>query len=714
MKHHFFLTGSVRALLMLGLLGSAGGAHALNFHPLSFNSPNHAFCKHDLSTGWTTHPASTESRATSTNIEWRTEDIFTMVVSADGLDHPATFRRLSVRSPGFAVLLQGEGGDFSPHIPGAVDTYLGTLDNNPDALAAAVILPDNTVFYQVVFTDGEHWVNDGVQTRVSKPDVTFHFPNYVPPQGTTASGLLKRVDVGVDMPHHIYNDVHNGDTERALRIVEYSLLVADLLYIRQVGIHHHLGRLVIRASLARDPYAPLRGDDPNCGVGNHCRFFDKVEEEWNGVLSGTEHMVMVLSEVDGGAGIANLSAIGTGLPGQDNTRAYSSNDLSDVGDFSLVWRHEAAHNWSVNHWDGGPPNAGPEGPTANSFNTLAKFSGSEAALIAMRRDSMDGFLQDIGPMTLPVPPHAATDSYLVRTSAEFADIPVLENDHDVNGEALQLLSVRRVEGDLNGAATVIESNMVRYTPTTQSTDGFDVFEYTIANIQGTRTARGLLFVSHVDFGNSYQQDFNAFPNGTTDLGDGSIITPLGEDEHRATVQDSALELTPDQLFQLGAFTVPMIGLEGSFRARFRFNVSGVNTPADAFAFNFGQRIPAAVSPRYHGFLRGVTIEFNTFSNPGFRVIINGVETAFVQDFDIANGQWQEVEIGWVDNRLSLQVDGELKLNEATDGFTPSSQDGMGFSAQTGGLSQRVLIDDIDILRLESEEIFADRFQHRGN
>lgn len=701
MKHHVFSSHGVRAAFLAGLLGYPGAGEALVSH-------DHSSCRHNVGEGWTTQLAPAGAPATAVKSNQGLVETFQMNIAADGGIHPATFRRQSVRSPGFAVMLQGADGDFTTQLAGDVATYLGTLDDNPDALAAAVILPDSTVFYQVVFTDGEHWLNDGGATQIRTENVTFHFPNYVSPQGSTASGLLKRVDVGVDMPHHIYNGVHAGDTELALRMVEYSLLAADLLYIRQAGIHHHLGRLVIRASLNQDPYASLRGDDPFCGVGSHCKFFDEVQNQWNTVLpSGTEHMVMVLREVDGGSGIANLGVIGTGVIGQDSLRAYSSNDLSAVGDFSIVWRHEAGHNWSVNHWDGGPPNAGPEGGTANSFNILAKFSGSEVALIAAMRDSRDAALTDIGPMALPVPPHAATDNHLVRISSAFADIPVLENDHDANGEGLQLLSVRRVEGSLNGLASVA-GDMVRYTPQTQSTTGFDVFEYTIANLGNTRTARGLLFVSHVDFGTGYQQDFDAFPNDTTDLGDGSIITPLGEDLSSASVQDGALELTPDVTSRLGAFTVPMIGLEGGFSARFFYNVSSAGTSADAFAFNFGQRIAAAVSPRYHGFLRGATIEFNTFSRPGFRLFINGVEAAYVPNSDIANGQWQFAEIDWAGNRLSLRVDGDFKFDGmATDGFVPSSQDGVGFSAQTGGLSQRVLIDDID---LTADMIFADGFE----
>jgi hypothetical protein len=614
-------------------------------------------------------------------------DTFRMTIVADGGRHPATFRRFSVRSPGFAVLLQNAAGGLTPFAPAGPATYLGTLDDHPDALAAAVVLPDGTVFHQVVFSDGEHWINEGGRTEVRRPGaVAFRFPDFVVAKGATRSGVLRRAEVGVDMPGHVYRSVHAANAERALRMVEYSLLGGDLLYMRQAGIQHQLGRLVIRAAPARDPYASLRGRSGR-DCDSQCRFLDAVQTQWENVLPrGTEHMVAVLHEV-GGDGLASGGSVA-------GTRGYTANDLERSGDFSVVWRHEAGHNWSLGHYDG----SAPEGPTANSDNALAKLSGPEAALVARMRGTLEQVLVDVGPAPQSVPPHAATDIYLVPVSARSADIPVLDNDHDASGKALRLVSVRRVGGSLDGRASVV-GDRVRFFPQTTATTGFAVFEYTVAAVGGRSTARGLLFVARVDDARRYQQDFNAFSDGTTNLGDGSTITQLEEEEISTSVRRGALELTPDRPFQAGAFTVPLISLEGGFTARFRYNVRSAGTAADAFAFSFGQRIPSASGPRYHGFSRGVTIEFNTYDAPGFRLFIDGVEQAAVRvpDTSIANGRWQQVEVRWMPNHLTLRVDGALKFDRVpTRGFVPTSQDGIAFSATSIGLSQRVLIDDVVI------------------
>ncbi|MCB1567861.1 MAG: hypothetical protein KDI69_03450, partial [Xanthomonadales bacterium] len=500
----------------------------------------------------------------------------------------------------------------------------------------------------------------------------------------TTSGMLKRVTVGVDVPSHIYANVYQSNSERAVRLIEYSLLGANLVYMRQVGIRHQLNRVVLRTDAGQDPYAPLRAPDGSCTVDTHCKFLTEVARQWNTVLpAGTEHMALVLREVDG-AGLASVGTVAS-------PRSYSSNDLSAAGDFSTVWRHEGGHNWSLSHFDGGTP----EGSTINSGNSLAKMSGPEAALVGIFRAGKNSSFTEIGPLSLPIPPDAATDSYLVPVSLPSMDLDVLANDHDANGGSLTLNSVNTVSGSLGGTVSVVNGK-IRYQPQNQLTTGFNVLQYQIAGTSGT--ARGFVFVTQVNFGRSYQQNFNAFANGVTDLGDGSVMTQINS-QPSVSVQDSALELVPDQTNRVGGFSVPMIGLEFGFRAKFRWRASSAGTPADAFAFNFGQRVASASKPDYHGFMRGVTVEFNTFASPGYQLFVNGVAVpgAFVSSNSIADGVWHDAEISWGNGKLTLKVDNATVFDQvSTTGFTPSFQDGLAFSAQNRGLSQRVLIDDIDI------------------
>lgn len=622
---------------------------------------------------------------------------FQMVLQADGTQFPASFQKFSNRAPNMQVHRQSDAGGLTAVATGGVATYLGTLDGNTDAVAAAVVLGDGSVLYQVVFTDGEHWINQGGATEVRRPGAfTFNAPQFVVMAGATPSGLLQSVEVGVDVPFHIYTSQYQGDSERAVRMIEYSLLGANLLYMRQAGIQHRLVRVILRTSLAQDPYAPLRSADPGCIVDAHCKFLQEVARQWNTQLpAGSEDLVLVLREV-GGSGLANVASVAA-------PRGYSSNDLTALGDFSIVWRHEAGHNWSLGHYDGGTP----EGPTMNSDNFIAKMSGPEAALVANHRAQRSTAFEDVGPLALPIAPHAASDHVFVKVSLPALDVPVLANDHDPNGGALQLQSVTRVAGGLATQASVA-GNAIRIQPQSQLTNGLDVFEYRIASPSGT--ARGLLFVNQVNYATRYQQNFSGFADGVTDLGDGSIMTQIGG-QPSVSVQQGRLELTPDLTSRFGNFTVPLLGLERGFNAQFSYNVSAAGTAADAFAFNFGQRIAAEGGPRYHGFARGVTIEFNTFEVGGYRLFINGVERddAFVAGI-IADGAWHDVEIVWANDELTLRVDSVTIFDRlSTAVFEPGGQDGLAFSARTIGLSQRVLIDDIDIVQ-NTTQIFMDGFE----
>ncbi|MCP4172180.1 MAG: hypothetical protein GY758_15560, partial [Fuerstiella sp.] len=85
----------------------------------------------------------------------------------------------------------------------------------------------------------------------------------------------------------------------------------------------------------------------------------------------------------------------------------------------------------------------------------------------------------------------------------------------------------------------------------------------------------------------YAQDFDGFADGTTELGDGSVI--FGQAN---TVQGDRLQLTIDgQGLGFSSFSVPgLAGTTQGFTATFDyelFDSAGANDPADGFSFNYG-------------------------------------------------------------------------------------------------------------------------------
>ena len=85
----------------------------------------------------------------------------------------------------------------------------------------------------------------------------------------------------------------------------------------------------------------------------------------------------------------------------------------------------------------------------------------------------------------------------------------------------------------------------------------------------------------------YEQNFDGYPDGTTDLGDGSVITGAA-----AEVVDGRLQLTKDgQGLGFSSWTIPAIqNSSQGFTVTFDMEITdspGANDPADGLSFNYG-------------------------------------------------------------------------------------------------------------------------------
>lgn len=565
------------------------------------------------------------------------------------------------------------------------------------------------MYYRVTFEDGQEWAFDGQFTEVlcdrdnffnCAPISTTTFPGQVIGAGG-ASNVLYGVEVGVDLPFHRFAENHNSDAADALAMIEYSIMSTNGLYMREAGIQHQLGLVVIRASQAQDPYAQFRGQpSANCQgsvLPQHCDLLNEVTNQWDNVLDSTTHdMALVVNET-GGAGLANVGVVA-------NPRGYSSNDASQRGDFTRVFRHEGGHNWSLGHYDGNAP----EGGTINSNNNLNRMSGPEQALVVNFRNQQIQSFENLGSTTVPIAPQAATDSAWASNTTDTI-IDVLANDHDANGEALTLVSVKSTsELGLGGSISIAPGqgangrDAIRYSGPKVSSLGtaIDRFTYRIRDASGLESV-GYLFVRLADLGPDYSQNFTSFADGVRDLGDGSIMTDVWQSATPTVqVQEQALRLTPDELWHFGAFTVPKLNLNTGFQASFRYKISAASTPADGLVFNFGDPIPNGNSNTLGGFDSGLAIEFNTFNQQGYVVRVDGIEVAngFVSNLNFVDNTWHDVVVKWESaNLLTLTVDGATVFNRLpTTGLTAAADDMVAFSAKTGGFSELVLIDDVNV------------------
>ena len=391
---------------------------------------------------------------------------FQHVVSYQGTSYLVDFTLHSARGPNFSVLVQQSNGAFASHTPGPVRTYIGVIAALPAAMASALRRANGSIYYHVLFADGAEWIhNGGATTLRTDANWTPAYPSFIAGSGGAGSNVWA-AEVGVDLPYSQYSIDNNFGA--ALEMVEHSVNTVNLLYLRDASITNRLGRVVIRAASAWDPYA---------GMTTTNALLNEVQNQWNNVLPASTHDVGLIATSATGGGLAYVGVIGN--PG------YSANGATSQGDFSIVWRHEVGHNWAMGHYDGGTP----EGSTINSGNSLSRMSGPEQALAVAHRNARIGYLDNLGPYSVPIPPRASLDraAYLPESSA--ITIDVLANDHDANGEPF---TITAFDGNSMLGGTVALSpgtgpggrDELLYTAPAAATGQTDHFTYRITDSAG--------------------------------------------------------------------------------------------------------------------------------------------------------------------------------------------------------------------------------------
>ena len=215
----------------------------------------------------------------------------------------------------------------------------------------------------------------------------------------------------------------------------------------------------------------------------------------------------------------------------------------------------------------------------------------------------------------------------------------------------------------------------------------------------------------------YEQAFE-FPDGTDDLGDGSIIS---SNDGTASVQSNVLKLTEAEVNSTAAsFVLPPFNASTGWTATFDFSIEhvGVDTPADGFSFNYGA-IPEGEdfgSPAEEGYGAGVqhvSFQVDTWQwdNPdqdaGVAIAVSGSEAAFNRALgDEANFKPEErvnasVAVSWDPaNGVSfvttgLRVNADF-INIPADGFSADPEYGFSFLSRTGGHNETLEIDNLRI------------------
>lgn len=218
---------------------------------------------------------------------------------------------------------------------------------------------------------------------------------------------------------------------------------------------------------------------------------------------------------------------------------------------------------------------------------------------------------------------------------------------------------------------------------------------------------GIAASSGLAFAEDYFQDFDGFPDGTTVLGDGSVMAGS------ASVQGGQLRLTLDGSgFESAGFWIgPLDGSAHGWEAEFDYTISSTGIePADGFSFNYGDIEDGTVGNE-EGFpvAPNLSFEMDTFpyDNPldaGAGIAVNGSEIpggfnggAILNPSSSVSGTITiTVDAAGLASFTSTGALTNANFSMLPSGYSLDDSLSFALGSRTGGFNETVLIDNLRI------------------
>ncbi|MGQ5693762.1 Ig-like domain-containing protein [Rhodococcus erythropolis] len=334
------------------------------------------------------------------------------------------------------------------------------MEGHPDAIVSAIVDSAGTLRGQVIFDRGAsiEFVGSDVVGRSTAPiDAKPKWPTASIASASAASvgKTVKQFVVGLDLSGEWYSAHGAGSPAVALDRAEESMARTAAIWIRDVGIRPILGRVVLRADAASDPYS------------SSCENLDQLEGLWSDQVGTSVDQATVVCASGGGNAYYSRFEL---------DHSYAQVGAEPDGNFSRVLRHELGHNFYADDYHGG----GAEGSTIMNGNDLSRFDGTEFAAIVDAADAASARLDDVGRYTAsPIPPYAALDTAQVRSGGTVT-VDAVANDHDSNGDSIKVSGVEATS--LLGGTVKLENGEVVFEAGTKT--GTDRILYTLTDAAG--------------------------------------------------------------------------------------------------------------------------------------------------------------------------------------------------------------------------------------
>ncbi|MFC4992838.1 cadherin domain-containing protein [Rubritalea tangerina] len=407
-------------------------------------------------------------------------DTLTQSVTYNGETVTLRLTKQNLRGAAFEVLVQNNSGGYDPYTPVGERSYIGTVDEYPGAVSCGIQLDDGTFRGAVYFDRGATWFTQGsgvVSTRaLGYSDFTnYQYPSAATVQAGQAGTTMYGFGLGIDADEAYYQAA-GSSLATTMEGIEYSVCLTSAIYMKDVLLRPYLERVVIRTDAGQSPYTGTTQGD----------YLSATRTEWNSNHSSVNpDVVASVSPSKIGGGLAWVGVVGT-------SSKYSVNQSGSGGAFDVVFRHEMGHNWDLGHFIGGSP----EGAGIMGGNQPARFSGCEAYRIFNHRDSrLQVMNTSENYVAVELPPYASMDTaaYVNERSGGLS-LDVLANDHDANGQSINLVSF---DATSSGGGNVVQNGNQLVYSAPEGFTGTDYFEYVIEDSVG-KSATGVVIVDVLD------------------------------------------------------------------------------------------------------------------------------------------------------------------------------------------------------------------------
>jgi len=435
-------------------------------------------------------------------------DDFTTTVEIDGAPRKLKLKKHSIRGSNFELLIQVEGGELIETDPGPVITYRGYVEDSPETLVAATLLPsgikaklfpkkgtgwsispmkevDHGAGRQehIVFSQADseppdfHGDNEPIQIP-GEPLISPYSCGMTLPDALVKSSLvvdcLLEAEFAVDLEYYYYTWM--GSSVAACNAaVATTINEMNIIYNRSLGVSLVQGRTIIRTDSGSCPYYSSTSSLELLGL---------LAGEWTTNQSDSTHDVCTI--VNGyrfGGGWAYVATVGSG--------GYSSVCPWPGGVFTEILKHEMGHNFGALDMHANCL----QDYTIMCGNAHWYFADETQQSIQIFIDTLT-CLDPVAGAAGQLVPFAALDEIILDRSAAAENIDVMANDSDGNCETISIDSYDSVS-TFGGNITQSGDELV-YDPSTASivygvNSNADTFYYNITD--GTDTDMGWIRAS---------------------------------------------------------------------------------------------------------------------------------------------------------------------------------------------------------------------------